>query len=227
MHITADFDTSLVKGVRITLQDDISVQTKTISMEDYIRILNNSRALDKSYTRIGKLPQGYVDGFVANGDRITGKLLLHLQKGIHRCTLIDEKNTSSVGFPHLLFVFEVQDGVLRASRVYAVKDDQKHITNTTPVYLYPYGNVSTSTGGICWGGNIIPNIDDFRYLNTLMALFVTSPTNTHLYQQDKTSLYLSLSELLLHFQDKEFNEDVLIPCVKQCKEHMLVRDIFY
>lgn len=113
---------------------------------------------------------------------------------------------SKVGFPNLLFVFSLKEGRLKSKSVYCYKDT--FIRNETELYAYPYANVFAG-GSMCFylpGDN---DIKDLVQLQTLPHIWRNTTMNDHLYDPKRTSLNVSLRELLQTFENKPFNHEIL------------------
>ena len=113
---------------------------------------------------------------------------------------------SNVGFPNLLFIFKVKEGKLTSKHVHCYKD--KFIRNDTELYSYPYANVFDG-GGMCFylpGDN---DIKDLVQLQTIPHTWRTTVMNDHLYSPLRTTLKISLRELLQTFENKPFDHDIL------------------
>ncbi|MGP4074212.1 hypothetical protein ACTWQB_17045 [Piscibacillus sp. B03] len=116
-----------------------------------------------------------------------------------------------VGFPKMLFHYfckqNKQTYNVSLKHIWAVKDEPIH--NDTKMCHFPYSHVDRD-GKVCMGGNRLPDIQSLDQLVTYHSFFVNSPFDTD--YGAKTTLRLTLEELYLDtFNEKEFNDDILVP----------------
>lgn len=197
--------------VQVNIQaEDGEMIRKTVSLENFTNLLNSSvRFVDTSpLVQIGEIPHGYIDGAVSSDGKMSVLIHMPAQKthffsgGVHR----------EVAFPGLVFGFaKNKDDKVTTSQCFSVKGEE--LSNSTHLYLYPYGNVS-HTGGICWGNGLkyatISHLKDFE---ELIQIFFDSETFPHYYEASvNTGLNCSHGELVaLMEQADHFPEDMLKP----------------
>ncbi|QJX65053.1 hypothetical protein HLK66_25535 (plasmid) [Niallia circulans] len=112
-----------------------------------------------------------------------------------------------VGLPRLIFLYEVMEKKVKLKNIVAVKDS-KFLTKDTEVFLFPFSHVSLD-GHVCMGGNTFPEIDDIYQLNSLHLLFLQAP-----FGEDygaKTTTNLSVAELFKKYENKQFDDEILLP----------------
>lgn len=115
----------------------------------------------------------------------------------------------NVGVPKTLFAIKVSGGHVMSFRVVAVKD--MFVSSKTPIYAYPFSNVSTS-GTVCTGDNfkaINQEVDDTNTYNLLSIpeMFFAMPNSEHSYGHNTSGLYYR--DLLEKLVDQPFNNDWL------------------
>ncbi|NSW84462.1 MAG: hypothetical protein HPY90_14600 [Syntrophothermus sp.] len=110
--------------------------------------------------------------------------------------------------PRMVFFYKVYQERIRESYVACVSRKELFINNDTPLYRYPYSNVSGSFQ-ICFGANALPKIKDLSQLAGLPYFFVSCPMNDDWYEGANRS-GLVLRELLEITQGKEFDENILV-----------------
>ena len=200
MSSTIDLDNPDTVKVQIDGQGELASLCKTICRDDFIRLL--SRKDDGVVkTRIPRLPQGTVDVAWANKDNYSISIFVPAEK--RPTAYMREENSHLLPYPNLLFYFEVGQGVMLTSRVFAVRDNYWAIGEDTELCYFPYGNVY-SDGKICWGSNdSIANLKDgVKGLERVIGVFFNGIMNNDLYSRDKTryqkdSLERLLSDMVL------------------------------
>lgn len=122
----------------------------------------------------------------------------------------------NVGIPKLIFAVKVYEEVIRDVYTVAVKD--KVIHEDTALYHYPFSNVSTGNGHICFGSNKISSIKITSpiMLHSIPDMFLSMPNNNDNYGNNTSNMEYRM--LLESLQDKEFNDDYLMCMNKTYKE---------
>lgn len=193
------------------------ITKKCISYEDFLAIVNNSTKAD-NFLHVGKLPEGYYDA-ILDKDEMGFKCLVVVPEGLK--PIIYYSDIYMVPFPKLMFYFKVRTGILKESKVYALKSGR--ISDKTTLYKYPFGNVYDG-GKICWGGNVINGIYELRKVERIISTFFGSPTNDDLWgkcinvpSDDPRRVQRGLLESLN--MEKTFPEDILV------KTHYSVKNL--
>ncbi|MCG8402846.1 MAG: prokaryotic E2 ligase family D protein, partial [Firmicutes bacterium] len=109
-------------------------------------------------------------------------------------------DTVNVGYPKLLFAYQIKDNEVISSAVVAARDE--FIKNESPVYHFPYGNV-LANGKICWGTYTYPRLKELADLT-----FYPEP----FYLLEHTHAMNAVNQVvadLLH-SDKEFDDSKLV-----------------
>ena len=195
-----DFQTVDVK----LIGGDGSEFLKTITLKEYIKIL---KAEKENWEDIPRLPMGTVRTQWKNEKYYRTLVFV---PGDVRPTIFLGKPLL-VPFPNLGFYFEINNGSLSKSCVYSLKEGFYEITDESKLYHFPYGNVYTSDGHICWGGNRIPSIKEPLQLEKVIRLFFDAPMNTDLYSQGiSNKKKVPLEEFLTEMVDKDSFESKLL-----------------
>lgn len=159
--------------------------------------------------RLGKVPMGYYDGAISveNG-KLDAKVLIILPKG--RQIMQYEQTRYDVFVPSLVFYLTVSKSRINTAKVFAIKDDRPD--EKSLLFVYPFGNVDTSSGSICWGSNTLKNITCLRELDEIVALFLQSECNEDHYRPGEScSLDVPLREIFERLKKADcFSEELLI-----------------
>ena len=122
------------------------------------------------------------------------------------------------GYPHfpiprLVFGFSLnQEGKASHCRIGVVADEIP--TPETPMYYYPFSNVSRESGSLCVGANTLPIYKKPHKAHNLPAFLLSIPNNMHYYSSSNNKLGLEYRELMEHLKDKDpeyYYSDILIP----------------
>lgn len=120
-----------------------------------------------------------------------------------------------LGFPRLIFKYYISNDIITKLKIVAVKD-RGVITGDTEIYYFPYSNVHHESGDVCMGTNTFPKIECLSQLEKMHILFFSSPFGS---DYGSMALGKDLQGLVSEFQDKEFNDDLLIPTQKSFNEY--------
>lgn len=188
--------------INTIVKDGRSIIKKTIGFAHLIELLNLS--CKSSFTTIGELPVGYVNGRLAI-NAFTCLLLIPGRKAIFNHFGKDYL----IPYPNLLFYFNCKNGKLKDSKVFSIKDET--YSDKTILYNYPFSNVYES-GDICWGDSIFPKLSTMKDLENVVNIFLSSSNNNDLYSKLKTNLNLSLDKLLTQLDSENtFPTNILTP----------------
>lgn len=158
---------------------------KTVTLESFIKLLTKSHQKAPEYTKIGKLPKGYVNGAVGSDGSF--KAVIHVP-GKRQCLNFYNSRHFFVPFPDLYFCFSVQkDGTVARKLCFAHDGVSKNL------FCYPFGNVNND-GQICMG-NIMCKAKTMLELERIIEDFFMSVTNndyvsSHLPRQFNDQLQL-------------------------------------
>jgi len=118
----------------------------------------------------------------------------------------------SFPIPRLVFRFKylLQECKVAECALCVVKDER--LTLDTPLYRYPFSNVS-SDGRICIGNNALPVYKDPARLHTLAAYILRMPNNNDHFSKDSNRLHAEYRDLLEQMKTKtpsHYYTDVLV-----------------
>lgn len=104
--------------------------------------------------------------------------------------------------PRLVFGFQYlfREKKVVKSCLCVVKDER--LTPDTPLYIYPFSNVSGG-GNICLGNNALPVYKDPARLHTLAAYILRFPNNNDMFSPQNNKLELEYRDLLEQLKGKE------------------------
>lgn len=217
MQIIATWDDKRFGGdyyraVRVETVDDDGIHAaKYVDAEHFLKALNKSRVNEDAFCRIGKIPQYYYDGAIRRDTekRISGKIMLIVPK--INTVVQFEKTRYKIPFPALLFFYSIRNGKITETQVYALKGGQWN--DKSVLYNYPFGNVNTYSHTVCWGNNVLPEIEDLQKLDVICSLFYTSPCNNDYYKAGVSTIWKienlrNIFEKLTEISD--FPEEILV-----------------
>ncbi len=125
----------------------------------------------------------------------------------------------TVGFPRLVLQYSVTRNSIESemtidqTRLYAVENNGKAITEDTRLFTFPYPNVGKGNGIVCWGRNQRLSITDIVELERMFRWFVAAPFNED--HGVRTTLGISnFRKLIETIQDQPFNDEWLMPANK-------------
>ena len=91
-----------------------------------------------------------------------------------------------VPFPSLLFYFESENGRLSVTRVFATRiRDCSELGTDTQLYAFPFGNVDSYGGSVCWGETKHPPVQEISDFQGIISSFFGSEINDDYYMAGK------------------------------------------
>lgn len=198
-------------------------KSRIVSMESLLKAMHKSLVIKSAGTAVGKIPFGYYDAQISEDQGMfCADMIAVLPAG--KQMMRYEDTFYDVSVPSLVFRFEVARGKITGTRVYVMKDEAP--TDQSCLYRYPFGNVS-SQGGVCWGGNKLPEIHDLKGLEEAMMLFIQSPCNSDYYNGSDYCGHagLSLRELFVKLKDEEAYPDDYLVALKNGNKNMTLGDL--
>lgn len=198
-------------------------KSRVVSVESLIKAIQNSLTLPKTNIAVGKIPFGYYDAQVSEEQgKFCADMVAVLPAG--KQMMRYEDTFYDVSIPSLVFRFAVVRQKIKATDVYAMKDEAP--TDKSRLYRYPFGNVSAS-GRVCWGSNQLPDIYDLKGLEEAMMLFIQSPGNSDYYTGEEYCGHagLSLRELFEKLKDEDEYPDDYLVALKTGKKNMTLGDL--
>jgi len=127
--------------------------------------------------------------------------------------------------PRLVFQFKylIQEHKVAESSLCVVKDTR--LTPDTPLYRYPFSNVS-GDGHICLGNNALPVYKDPARLHTLASYILRMPNNNDRFSRDNNRLHAEFRDLLEQMKNKtpaHYYTDVLVESGQTLKDFLARR----
>jgi len=183
--------------------------TSKVILTDFDRfrdLLSISFKKVEASARIGLMPSGFIDAILVKDN--TFMFFQYVPGGLYPFVGRDEYCIEAT-YPHLLFAWYVVEGVLKDTYLYALKkplDDKGFLEQR--VFLYPYGNVYSSSGRVCWGANVLTGIRNITDVSYHYMDFFTSKSNGDLFLQKRNGMKLLE---YVHTMDAGFQFDQLFP----------------
>jgi len=168
--------------------------------------------------RIPTLPYGTV-GY-SSSEEGKERISMVIDKGIWPIKYHNNPaETYLIGFPKLIIQYVLlplgSTGHKRiiSTKIFAIEDDHKPVTNQTKLYLFPFPNVSKSNGTVCWGGNSNLTVANLTELEIIFPLFLAAPFGED-YGMSIADGSLNFGKYIQTAQDKPFNDDLLLPYMR-------------
>lgn len=157
---------------------------KKVNMRELFEKLIKADSQDKKTIRIGKLPNNFYDGTIYRDEyeNIYADILIRLPKDKHYFKF-EKTEFNELCYPSLLFFFRIEGSKIVESKLYAVKGKDEQL------YVYPYGNVNSNSGRICWGNISLPEISSLDKLDVVISKFLCSTTNNDYYEPGSSTKY--------------------------------------
>ena len=177
----------------ITKLSDGSNLQKTLSFEDFKKLLDvSTKIVEDKYRSIPKLPKYYHEGGVTK--KCNSFWVTLFVPGERRQFYYQTTNEMLfVPYPNMIFLLKIGNGVVKSRYCYAIADNE--LTDSTVLYQYPYGHVSTS-GDICMG-SCSKSLNSLSEADNFVEQFVLGSNQGHYYQNGVMSRKnVSLRELL-------------------------------
>lgn len=219
--VTAVFDSQNPLNVQVTINNGVTTVKKTVRIEDYLEsfVKKTEHSDTTVYRQIPTLPKHAVHLWWC--DENTYKVLLELPKGVRATPFGTKGNIFLLPYPKMLMMFQVSSGKMTGSNIYCTMTDFAETGKDTPLFYFPYGNVSTGGGSICWG-NIAEarTIRSFKDIERNVGLFFSATMNADLYQKDRsTKANVPIEELIGMLKGRnEFPEELMNPVLRTAGE---------
>lgn len=207
------FDGRYINAAKIdVINKNGTISTKYVDLTALVQALIDSKSGELRYHQIGKLPQGFFDGQIVRDDQneISGRILVTASKC--KTYISFENSRFTACCPAFLFNFEIDQGRLRSTKVYALKGTTWN--NDTKLYNCPFGNVATNDHHVCWGSNSLPHIDSLHKLDVVVSMFYDSPYNNDYFRPGVSIKWKcnNLREVLTRLEkQEEFPDRLLVP----------------
>ena len=196
---------------KITVEEDAQgvFSRKSITEEDLLRCFKDSlRTADEGY-HSGFLPLNTISLYQSE----TVKRFVLWHPRLYADVSVYDTPYPHVPIPRLVFGFSLnQEGKASHCRIGVVADEIP--TPETPMYYYPFSNVSRESGSLCVGANTLPIYKKPHKAHNLPAFLLSIPNNMHYYSSSNNKLGLEYRELMEHLKDKDpeyYYSDILIP----------------
>lgn len=122
--------------------------------------------------------------------------------------------------PRLVFAFHrSNEGKISNCRIGVVEDETPK--PTSPMYHYPFSNITDDMGSLCIGYNELPTYKSLLKTATLPGLLLSIPNNLDAFDREHNRLDLEYRDLLEHLKDKTpgyYYEHVLIRSGKTLRD---------
>jgi len=204
--------------IRIKANSDVTVEEitggvksfKTIAPDSFLDCINKS--LLRGGVASGLLPRGCLS-FTAhdNGNRVI--------------TMLHEPDRADISYmgteykdfplPRLVFGFTVSDEGRVSNCRLGVVDNTNILTPATPMFVYPFSNVSDTH--LCIGNNRLPQVKSLHTLGSLPYFLLGADNNNHSFTPSNNKLGLEMRDLLELLKDKQqsyYYEHILLPSGK-------------
>lgn len=196
---------------KITVEEDAQgvFSRKSITEEDLLRCFKDSlRTADEGY-HSGFLPLNTISLYQSE----TVKRFVLWHPRLYADVSVYDTPYPHFPIPRLVFGFSLnQEGKASHCRIGVVADEIP--TPETPMYYYPFSNVSRESGSLCVGANTLPIYKKPHKAHNLPAFLLSIPNNMHYYSSSNNKLGLEYRELMEHLKDKDpeyYYSDILIP----------------
>jgi hypothetical protein len=147
------------------------ITTKTVSVSDFLMELSQDMEITTGILPSGtKFYAGTKNSYLI-GVQVPAKVRtaeFRLDNGL--CTM-------TVPFPEILFIFMVREGQIIDSKLFACIPPIGRSYDR--LYRFPFGNVY-DTGVICWGGIVLPKINEPIVFDGVIGRFFTCVFSGHL-----------------------------------------------
>lgn len=210
-----------------SIDDDNTKIIKHITFDELVDLLKSSRASEEKSKSFSTqvLPYNEMSGIHTIASKIyeDGSQIVFLyRKPQKTCIRYYDTNFNNTGVPGLIFGIKYTMHRIRA--VYIVAVDDSVITNTTPIYYYPFSNVSAFDQRVCFGRN---NIFDIEYkepalLHSIPSMFLAMPNNDDSYGNNLSSL--AHRKLLEELDNIDYPKQWLKPIFKTDAIPMTIGD---
>jgi hypothetical protein len=207
--------------MKIVIEIDDALES--VKEQVLVKRLDGDIVLEEFYLTVEGLAESLMDGQYVEAvhspilpkrcvqysqlDRIKGIWQAIFEVPKDRFSIIyKNKLYKNVGFPRMLFVYQVTNEITTISTIYACRDNEE-ITEDTQLYHFPFSHVSID-GHVCMGRNILPSAS-IKELENFHFYFLTSPFGDD--YGSKTLTGKSVKDLFEILENKDFPDDWLVP----------------
>lgn len=168
MKITSIIDSDSADVV-VRIENNGTEVQKTISFREYRNACTNVSLEEMMVPRIGRLPDGFVDGGMYDGVQ---EAIIKVPKGNRPFNYLGTEYI--IPYPDVVFYIVTQQGHAKITKVWFADDEGV-------LYHYPFGNVYEDAQ-ICWGQNVLPKVANMKELERFIEIFFSAITNDDLYR---------------------------------------------
>lgn len=193
----------------LVLEENGVKQKRMVELSSLLSAFSRSSWQKPKSIRLGRVPVGYYDGTICEDNGLLhADILIILPKS--RQMMQYEKTRYDVCVPSFAFLFHIVQSRIHSTRIFALKDDRP--TEKSPLFVYPFGNVNTDSGNVCWGSNSLKRIERLKDLDEIVTLFIQSGCNEDHYRMGEScTLAVPLRSLFDMLQAREqFPEELLV-----------------
>lgn len=194
-------------SVSVNTEENGIISHKTINPDTLMSCINSS--MMRGSVASGVLPKGCLS-FVAHDNNEKDVCILHPEDKAD----ISYYSTEYKDFPlpRLVFGFHLtKEGRISSCRLGVIADDEV-IKPNTPMYRYPFSNVSGYS--LCTGSNTFPLCKSLHTLNSLTYYILSMDNNNDHFTSANNKRGLEMRDLLDVIKDKSpefYYSDILIP----------------
>jgi hypothetical protein len=204
--------------IRIKADSNVTVEEvtggiksfKTIAPDSFLECINKS--LLRGGVASGLLPRGCLSFNASdNGNRVI--------------TMLHESDKADISYmgtqykdfplPRLVFGFTVSEEGRVSNCKLGVIDNASMLTPTTPMFIYPFSNVSGTH--LCIGNNPLPQVKSLHTLGSLPYFLLGADNNNHSFMPTNNKPCLEMRDLMELLKDKQqsyYYEHILLPSGK-------------
>ena len=201
--------------LRICEDGTVSVEEDEDGIRTFKKITPESllACIDKSLLRggisSGLLPRNCLS-FIAHDDGSKHVCLLH-PESMADITYYGSPYPN-LPIPQMIFGFGItSEGSISKCRL-GVVGNENHLKPATPLYVYPFSNVSSTN--LCIGNNTLPRVKSLHTLSSLPYHILSMDNNNDHFRPSNNKLGLEMRDLLEQLRDKSqeyYYSDILIP----------------
>lgn len=120
-------------------------------------------------------------------------------------------------FPRMVAICELErtgeQKKIGSMRIFAVENNREPISESTPLFSFPYTNVMKSSGSVCWGINDRLLVSSLQEAKKALFLFFSAPFNED--HGVRTTLGINQFQgLIKKLEGQHFSDELLLPLNK-------------
>lgn len=197
------------------MHGDITEKEFYMKLEDLVAELSNAISnKTKAIVETPILPKECVKHVWLDYSGAVQQVTIDVSKAQHTIHYNNKKLTD-VGFPRLLFTYQISHEVCQLTNIVAVKGVGR-MKPSTPLYHFPYSHVSLN-GDVCMGTNTFPVTKEITALATYHSLFFNAPFGSDYGAKSTTGM--PINKLFDQAENQPFNEEWLLPINQTFQEY--------